>query len=74
MKKERRVIEPVAPAEPTAQQHDSKHHEAATDHDAKRKEWNRDGRALINRKILETLDLPVDLVSQDETPQERHVD
>src|SRR5581483_10448258 len=52
----------------------TKHHEAAPGHDAKCEEWNRDRRALIRWKVLQTLDLSVDLVSQDKAPHKRHVD
>ena len=74
LQKQRRIVEPAAPAQPSAEQHDAKHQHAASDHDAKSKEWNRDGRPLIGRKILETLDLAVELVGQDQAPEQRHVD
>ena len=57
-----------------AQKHERKHHARTADHRAEGKKRDRDRRTLIDREVLQTLHLAIDVVRQDQASEQGNFD
>ena len=69
-----RVVQFAAHAKPKANRHQRQHQKAHPHHDAEGKEWDGNWRPVLAREFLEARHHAIDVVGEDETAQQRHLD